>query len=515
MFVLVALLTLTACGGSTSSSSSDDSETKNDFVPPSVTSVAIENAQPLLLVGDTLQLTANVDTVGGATQEVTWSSSDTNVADVNADGVVTAKALGTVTLTATSEFDQAIAAALEVSVVGSWTAPILQEDSGAIGFGNIVDVRIAIGNQGHMAVTGTTLNDFDGKGVPNASTTTIDGTTYTSFGFDGFVIVFDALGNELWRTQIRGNDSQTRTTASVIHQNYVVVSDDERTIRVFALMQELTLQEFVLSPGSAVNTLVIGPNGALIAGGKSGNKAAVWVFEANPDGLWNDGPARHLLIADSNWNLTQAVQSSGGEFYGIVSQGTKAQMGTFRLLADSFDSQLLLDPLHNVSNPVGRQRFAVSNSEHVVTVHKVYNSDFDPDSHDAYKYANLRVDALGDMTVSSLWEDGPADNQSNDTETSINGVAFTLDGNIIVAGGTDNALTTNDELASDTTWQGSNNGYIRIFAASDGSPIATYAKSYPVLALTVDATGRIVTFEHNGDDRQHELRVYRPDDLLD
>ena len=60
--------------------------------------VAIDQAEVELLVGTTTTLTAEAS--GG--QTITWSSSDENVATVDANGVVTAIASGDATITATA-----------------------------------------------------------------------------------------------------------------------------------------------------------------------------------------------------------------------------------------------------------------------------------------------------------------------------------------------------------------------------------------------------------------------------
>ena len=71
-----------------------------------VISVTIDQANPSILVGDTLQLTATVVTIGGASTDVTWSSSNTSVATINpTTGLLTGVASGTTTITATSTFD--------------------------------------------------------------------------------------------------------------------------------------------------------------------------------------------------------------------------------------------------------------------------------------------------------------------------------------------------------------------------------------------------------------------------
>jgi len=65
------------------------------------TSIALDKTEASLKSGEGVQLTATV-LPSKASQEVTWSSSDKSVATVSEDGYVTAVAVGTVTITATT-----------------------------------------------------------------------------------------------------------------------------------------------------------------------------------------------------------------------------------------------------------------------------------------------------------------------------------------------------------------------------------------------------------------------------
>ena len=74
---------------------------------PAVNSVTVTpSSYTMVLKDDThKQLTATVDVEGDAPQTVTWSTSNSAVATVNASGVVTGKSAGTAVITATSTFD--------------------------------------------------------------------------------------------------------------------------------------------------------------------------------------------------------------------------------------------------------------------------------------------------------------------------------------------------------------------------------------------------------------------------
>src|SRR5207247_3877040 len=74
--------------------------------PASVASVVVSPTSTSLFVGNTLQLAAALKDAGGnalAGRTVTWTSSTPAVATANANGLVTAVAAGSASITATSE----------------------------------------------------------------------------------------------------------------------------------------------------------------------------------------------------------------------------------------------------------------------------------------------------------------------------------------------------------------------------------------------------------------------------
>ncbi|MCR5308924.1 MAG: endonuclease [Bacilli bacterium] len=92
-------------------------------VPPSpgVNSVTVSpSSMQLDLNGTTTgNLTATVSVSNGASQEVSWTSSNTNVATVSSNGVVTAVAVGTCTITATSTVNSTKADSCTITVIDS------------------------------------------------------------------------------------------------------------------------------------------------------------------------------------------------------------------------------------------------------------------------------------------------------------------------------------------------------------------------------------------------------------
>lgn len=86
-------------------------------VTPTVNSVTVSPTSATLDINDTQQLTATVNaTPASADKTVTWSTSDANVATVSTDGLVTAVAQGTATITATSNLDNTKSATCAITV---------------------------------------------------------------------------------------------------------------------------------------------------------------------------------------------------------------------------------------------------------------------------------------------------------------------------------------------------------------------------------------------------------------
>ncbi len=104
---------LTAMGVGTSTitvaSVFDPTKTSTSIVTvtlsPRVSGLSVSPPTLSLRVNESQQLTANVVTEGGASDAVSWSSSDPNVATVTTTGLVTTIGVGTSTVTAVSVFD--------------------------------------------------------------------------------------------------------------------------------------------------------------------------------------------------------------------------------------------------------------------------------------------------------------------------------------------------------------------------------------------------------------------------
>ena len=100
-------VTAVAQGGATITAAVDGKSAKcsvtvNAAAPVPVTSVSLDKTSLELTEGKTAQLTATVEPNNATNKNVTWESSNTSVATVDANGLVTAVSAGTATITVTT-----------------------------------------------------------------------------------------------------------------------------------------------------------------------------------------------------------------------------------------------------------------------------------------------------------------------------------------------------------------------------------------------------------------------------
>lgn len=81
-----------------------------------VTNITLTAASATVTEGETVAVTAVVSPADATNAALTWSSSDTDIATVDADGVVTAKAAGDVTITAAAKDDSGVTASVNIKV---------------------------------------------------------------------------------------------------------------------------------------------------------------------------------------------------------------------------------------------------------------------------------------------------------------------------------------------------------------------------------------------------------------
>lgn len=84
--------------------------------PILTTSVSLNSANETILMGDTLKLSVSISPDNASFKEVQWSSSDPNVADVDNEGLVTAKTAGRAVITAEAADGSGAEASCEITV---------------------------------------------------------------------------------------------------------------------------------------------------------------------------------------------------------------------------------------------------------------------------------------------------------------------------------------------------------------------------------------------------------------
>lgn len=158
-------------------------------VTPALTGITVSPATATLAVGQTQQLAATAqyanDTTGDITAQVGWSSSDTQVASVDGDGVVTALGPGTTTITA-SEGGIAGQAGVTVAVGPPAEATVVAGDNQATELGQPFPTQLAVrvldGNANPVPAVSVTFT------VPSAHATfggSLGGTVSVPTGNDG------------------------------------------------------------------------------------------------------------------------------------------------------------------------------------------------------------------------------------------------------------------------------------------------------------------------------------------
>ncbi|MDR0691929.1 MAG: Ig-like domain-containing protein [Prevotellaceae bacterium] len=118
------LVTAVAVGEATITVTSNADNTKKATCvvtvdPVAVTGVSLNKVETILEISDTETLIATVAPDNATDKSVTWSSSDETKATVSQEGLVTAKATGGATITATSNADNTKKATCTVTVVSS------------------------------------------------------------------------------------------------------------------------------------------------------------------------------------------------------------------------------------------------------------------------------------------------------------------------------------------------------------------------------------------------------------
>ena len=140
-----------------------------------VSSIRLSSASLTLQVGSTHTLTATVEPEDAADSGITWSSSNTSVATVGDNGLVTAAGVGTATVTASAQDGSGVSAKCTVTVTPLPTYTVTVNDSCAVqsGAGSYVEgasVTVSAGERAGYSFAGWTAEGVD---LTDASAATV------------------------------------------------------------------------------------------------------------------------------------------------------------------------------------------------------------------------------------------------------------------------------------------------------------------------------------------------------
>ena len=124
------------------------------------TSISLNKTSAEINTGGTLQLTATVLPSNATNKTVTWSTSNSTVATVNSNGLVTAKSPGNATITATTTDGSNLSASCAVNVVVPVTSISLDKTSAELVKGNAMKLIVTVlpSNATNKAVTWSSSN---------------------------------------------------------------------------------------------------------------------------------------------------------------------------------------------------------------------------------------------------------------------------------------------------------------------------------------------------------------------
>ena len=181
------------------------------------TSIELNRTAATIAVNDTLNLTATVLPANATIKTVIWSSSDDSIATVDANGVVTAKAVGTVTITATATEDSSVKAECAITIKST----IVYAESISL---NYTNEALKVDNTLQLTATILPANTDD-MGITWESSNTSVATVNAS----GLVTIVGEGSAVITATSNSNNSVKAECTITATYQTYTVTFMDGTT----------------------------------------------------------------------------------------------------------------------------------------------------------------------------------------------------------------------------------------------------------------------------------------------
>ena len=159
-----------------------------DVTPITIDTIKITIKDTTLFVGGTTQATAKITPVDADNKELTWKSSDTKVATIDANGKITALKAGTTEITATSKDEATESDPITLTVKDKPASGDISERAGTY-IDSDEYVEIKIGVDGTVSI----INDYYYAQIYN------DEVEFTKVSYDGNKFVGE---NNLYDEQI-------------------------------------------------------------------------------------------------------------------------------------------------------------------------------------------------------------------------------------------------------------------------------------------------------------------------
>lgn len=276
---------------------------------PTVSSVTVSPASLSLDLNGTTtgNLSATVNGDNNPSQVVSWGSSNTSVATVSASGVVTAKAVGTATITATSQQDSTKSGSCTVTVADSTPQPGPTDSTQYSLITSTDDLQVGksyLITNGTSGTVKTMANTDNGNNRPTTSAT-ISSSKITRGSSILSVTLGGSSGAWTFATDNYAGTAGYLNATSTTGSNY---------LQVVSSLDKYAYFTISFSNSQAVITCTGKSTRNIIRCNSSGTPIACYSSGQNPVYLWKEITAKTLSSISVNTAPTKIAYEAGDYF---------------------------------------------------------------------------------------------------------------------------------------------------------------------------------------------------------